>query len=71
VSLTAMGVLLSVSRREQSDENIPRRTRVNGPAWSWTQRLGDAVKPNAASNFGRRNGRRSVSRPVGRDDGDQ
>ena len=71
MTLTAMGVLLSVSRREKSDEDIPRRTRVNGPAWSWTQRLSDAVKPNAAPNFGRRNGRRSVPRSVGRDDGDQ
>jgi cell division protein FtsW len=64
MSLTAMGVLLSVSRRDKSDENIPRRTRANGPAWSWTQRLGDAIKPNAAPNLGRRNGRRSISRSV-------
>jgi cell division protein FtsW len=68
MSMTAMGVLLSVSRREHSDENISRRTRVNGPAWSWTQRLGDAMKPDAAPNFGRRNGRRSVPRSVGRDE---
>jgi len=66
--LTAMGVLLSISRREKRDEAIPRRTRVNGPAWSWTQRLGEAIKPNAAPNFGRRNGRRSVPRSVSRDD---
>jgi cell division protein FtsW len=64
MSLTAMGVLLSVSRRDKSDENIPRRTRANGPAWSWTQRLGDAIKPNATPNLGRRNGRRSISRSV-------
>jgi len=70
MSLTAMGVLLSVSRREHSDENIQRRTRVNGPAWSWTQRLGDAMKPDAAPNLGRRNGRRSISRSVGRTDSD-
>jgi hypothetical protein len=68
MSLTAMGVLLSISRREKSDENIPRRTRVNGPAWSWTQRLSEAIKPNAAPNLGRRNGRRSISRSVSRDD---
>jgi cell division protein FtsW len=64
MSLTAMGVLLSISRREKSDEAIPRRTRNNGPAWSWTQRLGEAIKPNAATHFGRRNGRRSISRSV-------
>ena len=70
MSLTAMGVLLSISRRNKSDENIPRRTRANGPAWSWTQRLGDAMKPNAASHLGRRNGRRSIPRSVSRDDSD-
>jgi len=69
VTMTGMGILLSISRREQSDEVIPRRTRANGPAWSWTQRLGDAIKPNASSNLGRRNGRRSIPRAVGRDDG--
>jgi cell division protein FtsW len=68
MSLTAVGVLLSVSRREKTDEAIPRRTRVNGPAWSWTQRLSEAIKPNAAPNFGRRHGRRSVPRSVSRDD---
>ena len=68
MTLAAMGVLLSVSRRDKSDENIPRRTRANGPAWSWTQRLGDAIKPNATPNLGRRNGRRRVSRSVRRED---
>jgi cell division protein FtsW len=71
MSMAAVGVLLSVSRREHSDENIPRRTRANGPAWSWTRRLGDAMKPDAAPNFGRRNGRRSVPRSVGREDSNQ
>ena len=69
VTLAGMGVLLSISRREQSDENIPRRTLANGQAWS--QRLGGVIKRDAAAHFGRRNGRRSVSRPVGRTDGDQ
>jgi len=68
MTMTAMGVLLSVSRREKSDENIPRRTRVNGPAWSWTQRLTDIVKPNAAPNLGRRNGRRGIPRSVRSED---
>jgi cell division protein FtsW len=71
VTLAAMGVLLSVSRREQSDENIPRRTRANGPAWTWTQRLGEAIKPDAAAHLGRRNGRRSLPRSVGRPDSHQ
>ncbi len=68
VTLAGMGILLSISRREQSDENIPRRTRANGPAWSWTQRLGDVMKTDAAAHFGRRNGRRSLPRSVSRDD---
>jgi cell division protein FtsW len=71
VTLTGMGILLSISRREKSDENIPRRTRANGPAWSWTQRLSDAIKPNATTNLGRRHGRRSISRSVSRDDSDE
>ena len=70
VTLTGMGILLSISRRKQSDENIQRRTRANGPAWSWTQRLSDAMKPDAAAHFGRRNGRRSLPRSVGRTDSD-
>jgi cell division protein FtsW len=69
VTLTGMGILLSISRRVASDENIPRRTRANGPAWSWTQRLSDVMKNDAAAHFGRRNGRRSFPRSVGRDDG--
>jgi cell division protein FtsW len=68
VTLTGMGILLSISRREQSDEKIPRKTRVIGPAWTLRRPVGP--KRDAISNLGRGNRRVRVPRAGGSADGD-
>jgi len=62
VNLAAMGVLLSISRRSQSDEVIPRKTRSTGPLW----RMAQAIKRNATTDSGRRDRRGRLSRVVNR-----
>ncbi len=66
VNMAAMGVLLSISRRSQADEAIPRKTRNIGPLW----RLAQAVTGNATSDSGRRDRRGRLSRVVSRTDTD-
>lgn len=67
VNLSAMGVLLSISRREQRDEAIPRRTRNSGLL---RRMLGqEKTRLNATHDFGRRDRRGRVSRLVSRSDG--
>jgi cell division protein FtsW len=58
VTLAAIGVLLSISRRDHS-ESIPRKTLVNPFA------RGQRAGRHAAFNLSRRNGRRRVPRTVG------
>jgi cell division protein FtsW len=68
VNLAAMGVLLSVSRREQQDEAIPRKTRNSGLL---RRVLGQEMfGRNATHDFSRRDRRRRVSRVVSRTDVD-
>ncbi|MCC6189694.1 MAG: cell division protein FtsW [Anaerolineales bacterium] len=67
VNLSAMGVLLSISRREQRDEAIPRRTRNSGLL---RRMLGqERTRLNATHDLGRRDRRGRVSRLVSRSDG--
>jgi len=66
VNMAAMGVLLSISRRSQADEAIPRKTRNIGPLW----RLAQAVTGHATSDSGRRDRRGRLSRVVSRTDAD-
>jgi cell division protein FtsW len=68
VNLAAMGVLLSVSRREQQDEAIPRKTRNAGLLW---RLLSPEAKRNAAHHLGRRDRRGHLSRVVSRADVDR
>jgi cell division protein FtsW len=66
VNLAAMGVLLSVSRREQQDEAIPRKTRNSGLL---RRVLGqENARRDATHDFSRRNRRGRVSRAVSRTD---
>ena len=65
VTLAAMGVLLSISRRSESDEAIPRKTR-GGPAWT----LSRGSRRDANPDLGRRDRRGRVSRPGHRARGD-
>jgi cell division protein FtsW len=68
VNLAAMGVLLSISRREQKDEAIPRKTRNSGLL---RRVLGQEMfGRNATHDFSRRDRRRRVSRVVSRSDAD-
>jgi len=68
VNLAAMGVLLSISRREQQDEAIPRKTRNSGLL---RRVLGQEMfGRNATHDFSRRDRRRRVSRVVSRTDAD-
>lgn len=59
VTLTAMGVLLSVSRR-QADDSLPRRTR----AWGFLNKYLPSTKtrPDATFDFSRRDRRGRISR---------
>lgn len=66
VTMAAMGVLLSVSRREQADENIPRKTRNTGPLW----RMAQAMRRNATAHSGRRDRGGRLSRVINRTDAD-
>jgi len=63
MTLTAMGVLLNISRRDEN-EALPRRTRATGV-------LNDGMARNARSYLGGRDGRRRVSRPGGRSSADR
>ena len=64
VNLSAMGVLLSISRREQRDEAIPRRTRNSGLL---RRMLGqERTRRDATHDFSRRDRRGRVSRVVSR-----
>jgi cell division protein FtsW len=66
VNLAAMGVLLSVSRREQQDESIPRKTRNSGLL---RRVLGqENARRDATHDISRRNRRGRVSRVVSRTD---
>jgi len=67
INLAAMGVLLSISRRETTDENVPRKTRNAGLLLRW---LGQVANPDAIANSGRRDRRGRVSRVVRRTDTD-
>jgi cell division protein FtsW len=71
VMLTGVGILLSVSRRDDN-ERIERKTRGNPSAQRESLRVGSRFGPrtaqNATSSFGRRDGRRRISRAVGRPD---
>jgi cell division protein FtsW len=59
MTMTAMGILLNISRRDDT-EPLLRRTRSTV---SSQQRGLLGARSNASSNLGRRNRRRSVSRP--------
>jgi cell division protein FtsW len=59
MTLLAMGVLLSISRRDTTEAQ-PRKTRNTSPLWQ-----------DATLNFGGRDRRRRVSRPLGRPNPDE
>ena len=63
MTLTAMGVLLSISRRRE-DETIPRKTRATGLPRDYRPR--NDAKRDATIDFGRRDRRWSVSRLIRR-----
>jgi cell division protein FtsW len=69
VMLTGVGILLSISRRDEN-ERIERKTRANPAAMRAAQRVaarfGPRTTQHATFGFGRRDGRRRVSRAVGR-----
>ncbi len=65
VTLTAMGLLLNISRRDEA-EPIPRKTRASFQGLWSKERESAPVKRHATFGFGRRDRRRRVSRPVGR-----
>jgi cell division protein FtsW len=71
VMLTGVGILLSISRRDEN-EKIERKTRGNPSAQRAAQRVdarsGSRAPQNATFGFGRRDGRRRLSRTVGRSD---
>jgi cell division protein FtsW len=67
INLAAMGVLLSISRRETADENVPRKTRNAG---NWLRMLGQIANPDATVDLGRRDRRGRLSRVVRRSDVD-
>jgi cell division protein FtsW len=66
VTLAAMGVLLSISRRNTGDENIQRKTRTGGQPWT----LSRGPRNDATTHLGRGNRRGRVSRAVDRASGD-
>ena len=66
VTLAAMGVLLSISRRSEDDETIQRKTRTGGQPWT----LSRGPRNDATTHLGRGNRRGRVSRAVGRASGD-
>ncbi len=66
VTLAAMGVLLSISRRRSDDENIQRKTRTGGQPWT----LSRGPRSDATTHLGRGNRRGRVSRAVDRTSGD-
>jgi cell division protein FtsW len=66
VTLAAMGVLLSISRRSEGDENIQRKTRTGGQPWT----LSRGPRNDATTHLGRGNRRGRVSRAVDRASGD-
>ena len=63
--LAAVGVLLSISRRDDT-ESLPRKTRVARPGWLAGLVNGQGTQGNATFGFGRRDRRRRVSRVVNR-----
>lgn len=65
INLAAMGVLLSISRRETTDENVPRKTRNAGLL---LRMLSQVANPDAIVDSGRRDRRGRVSRVVRRAD---
>ncbi len=67
INLAAMGVLLSISRRETTDENVPRKTRNAGLL---LRMLSQVANPDATVDSGRRDRRGRVSRVVRRSDTD-
>lgn len=67
INLAAMGVLLSISRRETTDENVPRKTRNAGLL---LRMLSQVANPDAIVDSGRRDRRGRVSRVVRRTDTD-
>ena len=67
INLAAVGVLLSVSRRETADENVPRKTRNAGLL---LKMLSQVANPDATLDLGRRDRRGRVSRVVRRADVD-
>ena len=66
VTLAAMGVLLSISRRSGDDEAIQRKTRTGGQPWT----LSRGPRNDATTHLGRGNRRGRVSRAVDRASGD-
>lgn len=73
VMLTGVGILLSISRRDEN-EKIERKTRGNPGAQRAAQRVdlksGTRATSNATFGFGRRDGRRRLSRTGSRSDPD-
>ncbi|MCC7362232.1 MAG: cell division protein FtsW [Anaerolineales bacterium] len=67
INLAAVGVLLSVSRRETADENVPRKTRNAGLL---LKMLSQVANPDATLDLSRRDRRGRVSRVVRRADVD-
>jgi cell division protein FtsW len=76
VMLTGVGILLSISRRDDS-ERLERKTRGSPSSLRAAQRVearrgaGGRAAQNATFGFGRRDGRRRVSRSVGRTDAEE
>jgi cell division protein FtsW len=67
MNLAAMGVLLSISRRETTDEQVPRKTRNAGLL---LRMLSQVANPDASVDLSRRDRRGRVSRVVRRSDVD-